>query len=341
MLDTKTIERYKVCPGEELCSQCFWANRSGGYCAGCDSYYQQNCLMSTCDFNCDSCGGGNHTPTFACCGRTGKLYPEWKEWLKSILETPVGNYAPEPLEIKNRVIPVLWHQEPLTHMNIPEEFSEVEVWAAPIREVFYFDGMFRRRNLKEYFNIPQKKKIILSTFDYDNYQEKLWKRRFQLNHLSFQGYGIDYWFPGHFSIYMNYSKLYQFLSAKRQQIHAQLTRSQFVWFELGQNIPLEFLNPIRDAASVLISTSHMNDKDSLSILKNEILTADAWFPKETSFFIVGGTHILPPLTNKRACFEINSNWIMKGILGCDLSGKKSELSKEELLKKNLKEVLNE
>jgi len=340
MLDPKTIKQYKECPWEELCRKCFWAKKNGGLCNGCNDDYHKRCLMRICDFNCDTCGGGDHTPTFACCGRTGILYPEWQEWLKSIFEIPVGNYTPEPLEIKNRVIPVLWHQEPLTHMNIPEEFPEVEVWTAPIREVFYSDGMFRKENLKEYLNIPQNRKLILSTFDYDNHQEMLWKRRFQLNHLSFQGYGIDYWFPGHFSIYMDYSKLYQFLSAKRQQIHAVQTRSQFVWFGLGQNIPRGFLNPIRDAASVLISTSHMNDKDSLSILKNEVQIADAWFPKETSFFIVGGTHILPPLSNNRACFEINSNWIMKGVLGQDLSGNRSELSKEELLKKNLKEVLS-
>ncbi|MCK4334188.1 hypothetical protein KAX06_05335 [candidate division WOR-3 bacterium] len=336
MLDPKTLERYRDCPGVKLCSDCFWAEKNGGYCDGCNSAYQQRCLMRPCDFNCDSCGGGDHATTFACCGRTAKLYPEWREWLKEILETSVGNYAPEPLEIKNRVIPVIYHQEEVMALNLTERFPEIDVWAVPIKKVCNPIGEFHSKDLKDYLNLPKDRKLILSTYAFDNYQEMLWEKGGGMN---YREHGIDYWFPGHFSIYMDDSKLYQFLSAKRQQMHAVGTRSQFVWFGLGQNIPVEFLNPIRDAASVLISTSNMDSVESRRILEKEVRQADEWFPKETSFFVVGGTRILPSISNDRALFEFNTNWIMKGIHGRDLSGAESELTKGDLLIQNLKEVL--
>lgn len=267
------------------------------------------------------------------------MWPEWQEDLKATLETPEENYAPEPLEIKNNVIPVIWRQEPLTHMNIPEEFPEVEAWAVPIHKVSNLKGEFRTDDLKDFLNLPKDRKLILSTYAYDNYQEMLWKKRYELNQEKYRKLGIDYWFPGHFSIYMDDNKLYQFLSAKRQQIHARLTKSQFVWFGLGENIPVEFLNPIRDAASVLISTSRMHSKRSLDILEKEVRTADEWFPKETSFFVVGGTYHFPSISEDRACYEFNSRWLMSALKGKSLSKRKHKVSKDKLLIENLKEVL--
>ncbi len=336
MLDPKTLERYRDCPGVELCSECFWAKKNGGFCNGCNSDYQQRCFKRTSKLDCTTCGGGSHARTFGYCGRTLKMWPEWQEGLKEILETPEENYAPEPLEIKNRVIPVIWHQEPLTHMKIPEEFPEIEAWAVPIYKVSNLKGEFRADDLKDYSNLPKDRKLILSTYAYDNYQEMLWEKGVGMN---YREHGIDYWFPGHFSIYMDDSKLYQFLSAKRQQIHAVRTKSQFVWFGLGQNIPVEFLNPIRDAASVLISTSHMDSKESRPILEKEVRKADEWFPKETSFFVVGGTHNFPPISNDRACYEINSRWLVSALKGKNLSKRKHKVSREKLLVINLKEVL--
>jgi len=260
--------------------------------------------------------------------------------LKETLETSVENYAPVPLGLRNLVIPVIYRRDEYLKTNIAERFPDVDAWAVPIYEVCSLNGVFYSEDLKDYLNLPKDRKLILSTYAPDDYQEMLWEKRYELNQEKYRKHGIDYWFPGHFSNYMDDNKLYQFLSVKRQQIHAIDTRSQFVWFDLGQNIPIKFLNPIRDAASVLISTSQINKKDgSLPILENEVRQADEWFPKETAFFIVGGTRILPSISDERALFEFNTNWIQRGIHGRDHLGRKSELPKKELLRKNLEEVL--
>lgn len=93
-----------------------------------------------------------------------------------------------------------------------------------------------------------------------------------LEKISIKILGIDYWFPGHFSIYDNDSKIYQFMNAKRQQLHALNTQSQFVWFRLGENIPLKFLKPIQNSGSVLISTGQIYSKKNKEILQIEIKT---------------------------------------------------------------------
>jgi hypothetical protein len=141
--------------------------------------------------------------------------------------------------------------------KIPEKFPGIDAWVTPIHKVAGKSGKFHSQDLKDYLGIPDDRKLILSTCAPDDYQEMLWK---EVKQIDYKKYNIDYWFPGHFSVYDNDSKLYQFASAKRQQAHAVLSGSQFVWFRLGENIPEEFLEPIRNATSVLISTGQMYSK---------------------------------------------------------------------------------
>lgn len=328
------LPKLTECPGKELCAECFWWVDNGGQCSGCDDDYQQRCLKRVCDYDCDYCSGGRKARTPGCCGRTVVLWHSWHDRLKEILEYPIADYAPAPLEINCRLIPVIYPE--VKKFGIPEQFPQIDAWAVPSHKVTDRKGQFKAGDLKVYLGLPGDKKLILVTCAPDDYQEMLWEKGPQ---MEYKKHGIDYWFPGHFSIYDDDSKLYQFISAKRHQIHAALTKSQFVWFRLGENIPVEFLNPIRKAPSVLFSTNQMYTKRNSDILLKEGESADRWFPPETSFFIVGSPQWLR-LSNKRTCFEINTNWLMRAIKGRNLAGQKeSALTRGELLAHNLNEAL--
>ena len=300
---------------------------------GCDDDYQQRCLKRVCDYNCYDCGGGGHAITPGCCGRTVVLWRSWRDRFKEILEYPVADYNPAPLQIQCRLIPVLYPD--VRKFRIPEKFPQIDAWAVPLRRVANVKGRFFSRDLKDYLGMPPDRKLILDTCAFDDYEETLWEKGPQ---MEYREHGIDYWFPGHFSVYDDDSKLYQFISAKRQQIHAAWTGSQFVWFRLGENIPIEFLNPVRNAPSVLISTNQMSSRRNKNILLREVKIADRWFPPETVFFIVGSPRWLG-LSDERTCYEINTSWLVRAISGRDMAERR-RLTRDELLVENIKEVLN-
>jgi len=335
----EALPKLRECPGKELCAECFWWVDNGGQCQGCDDDYQQRCVKRVCGYNCYVCSGGRKAHTPGCCGRTLVLWQSWRDRLKNVLDYPVAAYAPAPLEIKCRLIPVIYPE--VTKFGIPEQFPQIDAWAVPIHKVAGRKGRFYSKDLKYYLGLPPDKKLILVTCAPDDYQETLWDNGAQ---MKYKEHGIDYWFPGHFSIYDDDSKLYQFISAKRQQIHAIQTKSQFVWFRLGENIPVEFLNPVRSAPSVLISTNQMYTKRNIDILLNEVAIADSWFPPKTSFFIIGNPRRLG-LSDKRKCFEINTNWLMRALRGRDLAGKPQfakgvKFSKEEKFRKMFELLTN-
>ena len=322
------------CPGKALCSKCFWWHDNGGYCDGCDSEYQGRCLKRICAFTCSTCSGGKHAHVPGCCGRALASSPSWREQLKQLLEYPLPAYSPEPPDIRCRLIPVIYPQ--IRKYNIPQQFPEIDAWAVPIHKVASRKGKFRADNLKAYLGLPPDRKLILSTCAPDDYEEMLWEKGPQMD---YKGHGIDYWFPAHFSIYDDDSKLYQFLNAKRQQLHAIWSESQFVWFRLGEHIPKEFLAPIHSAPSVLISTNQMYWERNRIILHEEVGEADRSLPAETAFFVVGGTRDLP-ISSNRACFEINSTWLMRGIRRHNLKRRKEDnLEIPEVLTQNLKDTL--
>lgn len=314
------------------CPTCSWLDRNGGYCNGCDSAYQQKCIKQVCNFNCFTCSGGKHANTFGCCGRSPAL---WRERWEELLTYPMTDYVPEPLQIKCRLIPII---HSVREHRIPEQFPQIDAWAVPIHKVANRKGEFRSDDLKDYLGLPPDKKLILSTSAPDDYQEMLWERGPKMD---YQRHGIDYWFPAHFSIYDDDSKLYQFANAKRQQLHAAWTKSQFVWFRLGECIPIEFLIPILNAPNVLISTGQMFSKRNRNILTKEVQVADNWFPAETVFFFVGGRgHLSFSFSHKH--YEINSTWLIRGLKGYNLVGiQDMNLGKDQVLINNLKEVLQD
>jgi len=206
----------------------------------------------------------------------------------------------------------------------------------PIHKVANRNGKFKSNDLKDYLGFPPDRKLILSTCSFDDYEELLWKIG---PRIDYKKYGIDYWFPAHFSIYDDDSKIYQFANAKRQQLHAIWTKSQFVWFRLGEHIPIEFLTPMRKAPSVLISTNQMIYKHNEEILSKEVKAADSWFPPETTFFVIGNFKNLP-ISSNRVCYQIDSNWINRGIRGSNLARVvDNKIPKEEVLINNLKGML--
>lgn len=328
------LPELRECLGKALCEECFWWDHNGGWCSGCDDDYQKRCLKRVCSYNCYDCGGGGHATTPGCCGRTTVLQHSWRERFNEILEYPIADYAPAPLQIQCRLIPVIYAQ--IGKFRIPEEFPQIDAWAVPIHKVADRNGKFRSNDLKDYLSLAPDRKLILNTCAPDDYQETLWEKGPQ---MEYEQYGIDYWFPGHFSIYDDDSKLYLFINAKRQQIHATWTKSHFVWFRLGENIPVEFLNPIRQVPSVLISTNQMYSQRNRNILLNEVKVADGWFPQETDFFIVGD-HRWLSFSDKRKCFEINSRWLMLALKGRNLKDtSEPTLARKELLIHNLSEVI--
>lgn len=332
--DTAEVSpKLRECPGKALCVECFWWDHNGGWCPGCDDDYQQRCLKRVCNHNCYDCSGGKRARAPGCCGRMVVLQHSWRDKFKKILEYPVEDYIPAPLQIQCRLIPVLYPQ--ISKFRVPEQFTQIDAWAVPIHKVINRKWQFKSNDLKDYLGLPPDRKLILDTCAPDDYQETLWEKGPQ---MKYKKHGVDYWFPGHFSIYDDDSKLYQFISAKRQQIHAIWTKSQFVWFRLGENIPVEFLTPIRNAPSVLFSTNQMYTKRNSDILLDDMKIADRWFPPKTSFFILGSPRWFH-LSDERTCFEINTNWLMSALKGRDLAGQ-LQLDKQGKLLETGKRLTN-
>lgn len=326
------LNKFKDCPGQKLCSKCVWNVQNEGHCSGCNDDYKKRCIKSICAFtSCGNCSGGSHAKVVGCCGRAPK---SWHERWDKLLKYTVPKYTPNPLKIKCRLIPIIYAQ--IKKHRIPEQFPQIDAWAVPIQKVADRQGKFRSNDLKDYLGLPSDRRLILSTCSFDDFMEMLWRNGPEMN---FEKKGIDYWFPAHFSIYDDDSKIYQFANAKRQQLHAVWTKSQFVWFRLSDHIPIKFLSPIRNAPSVLISTNQMTRKHNKDILNKEVKAADSWFPPKTAFFVVGKFKKLP-ISSNRVCYQIDSNWINKGVRGVNLKGVVDmEISKEEVLMNNLKGVL--
>lgn len=326
------FNKFKNCPGKKLCSKCVWHAKNNGYCLGCDDDYRKRCIKGICAFtSCINCSGGEHAHVIGICGRAP--YAWRKRWDK-LLEYSLSDYSPEPLNIDCKLIPIIYAQ--IKKFRIPEQFPQIEAWIVPIHKVANRQGKFRSNDLKDYLGLPENRKLILSTCSSDDYEEMLWRKGPEMN---YEKYGIDYWFPAHFSIYDDDSKVYQFANAIRQQIHAIWTQSQFVWFRLGEHIPIELLSFLRNAQSVLISTNQMIYKRNKIILYNEVKVADSWFPPNIAFFILG-KHKNLPIRSNRTCYQIDSNWLNKGVRGYNLAGVLDmKIPKEEVLINNLKGVL--
>ena len=260
-----------------------------------------------------------------------------KDWMHSF-RTDVPSYAPPKLPIVSPLIPVIFSQ--IAKYKIPERFPTIDAWAVPIHKVMSLQAKFRSSDLKDYLGIPKSRKLILSTAAPDNFMEVLWEKRFELN---FSQFGIDYWFPAHFSIYDADGKAYQLFNAKRQQIHAVTVRSQFVWFRLGEYVPVDFLEPIRGARAVLISCQQMYSALNRSILCREVQIADQWFSPEAQFFFIGRARGgVGPLRSNRKVFRFDERWIMLGLHGRDRQNHPvPRLGIRALLIKNLREALCE
>lgn len=322
------------CRSSSLCRHCFWFSSNGGWCSGCDRDCHRRCLKRSCSLDCDRCSGGRHATTPGCCGRTVVKWRAWRSRLEEILHHPVSSYIPAPVPIRCRLIPVIYGQ--VRHLRLPEQFPEIDTWAAPIHKVASRKGRFRSSDLKDYLGLPADRKLILSTCAPDDFQEMLWEKG---PRMAYEDHGIDFWFPAHFSIYDDDGKLYQFLNAKRQQIHAVWTRSQFVWFRLGTSIPVDFLRPIRQAPAVLVSTQQAFSRRSREIAAREVRIADRWFPPETRFFQIGDAVRLP-LSESRVRFQVNTRWLLLGLKGRDLKNRpRPELPTAGLLSENLRAVL--
>jgi hypothetical protein len=250
----------------------------------------------------------------------------------------MSDYTPKPPEINCRLIPVI---HSIKKYRIPEHFPQIDAWAVPIHKAASKTGKLPSRDMKDYLGIPKCRKLILSTCAPDDFQEMLWLKVHKIN---FTKHGFDYWFPGHFSIYDDDSKLYHSVSAKRQQLHALLSRSQFVWFRMGENLPAKLLTPVLNAKAVLISTHQMYSEKNRDVLRIEVKRADQLFPQTTAFYLVGGRANLPQLSPSRVCYEINSSWLIRGLMRHDMKRNpirnKAGDNKRKILIHNLKEVLD-
>lgn len=322
---------FNLCPGKKLCPNCLLFKKNNGFCSGCDENYFNRCLKNFCYTKCNVCGGGRHLRVPACCARA----PMHTDYIK-LIDLEIPQYSPKPPEIKCKFIPILYNQ--IAKYRIPELFPQIDAWAVPMHKIMNSQGKFRAKNLKKYLGLPNNKILILSSCSPDNFMEMFWQK---WNYLNFKKYNIDAWFPANFSIYDNDCKFYQFFNAKRQQIHALKVKSQFVWFRLGENIPIEFLNPIKNSNSVIISSQQMYSSKNRAILKHEVEMVEKWFPPQTKFFVVG--KIASNFFSKtRSVYNLDSRWIMCALKGRTIKDRYlPNTTIKKLLIKNLKDNLME
>ena len=320
--------KYSRCPGSTLCPTCPLFVENDGPCSGCTNSYRDRCLQGRCYSRCNVCGGGLHAVVPAACGRS----PLRDEWAKIILP-PLKRYLPEPVKISTPLIPVIYGQADAR--RIPEKFPHIDAWAVPVHKAMSLKGEFRSADMKDYLGLTRGQKLILSTAGPDDFMEMLWEKG---DSLDYRRHGFDYWFPAHFSVYDNDSKFYQFFNARRQQIHARKTRSQFVWFRLGEHIPVSWLGPIRKSPSVLISCQQMYRRFNRELLLREIAIADRLFPITTEFFLLGAGYGAP-IKDGRRVHEIHTGWLVRGLKGYDMKEiPRPQLSRRRLLSRNLREL---
>jgi hypothetical protein len=324
-------KQFSACPGRALCPGCPLFAENGGPCSGCTDSYRERCLQGNCYSGCNSCGGGVHAVVVAACGRS----PLRDEWAKIILP-PLKPYSPAPVSIQTPLIPVIYGQRDAR--RIPELFPRIDAWAVPVHKAMSVQGRFRSADMKDYLGLSGNQKLILSTAGPDDFMEMLWEKG---ETLDYRGHGFDYWFPAHFSVYDNDSKFYQFFNARRQQIHARKVKSQFVWFRLGEHIPLGWIEPIRKCPSVLISCQQMYSRFNRELLRREIEIADRSFAHSTRFFLLGAGYGAP-VRPGRVVHEIHSYWLVRAMKGYDVKGvPRPGLSRRHLLRKNLKDLYRE
>jgi len=116
------LNEYKDCPGKKLCARCVWFSQNNGYCPGCDKDYSQRCIKAICAFtSCGTCSGGTRVNVIGCCGRAPE---EWRKRWDKLLEYSIPDYSPEPLEIKCRLIPIIYAQ--IKKFRIPDKFSQID-----------------------------------------------------------------------------------------------------------------------------------------------------------------------------------------------------------------------
>ena len=321
-------KKYSRCPGSTLCPTCPLFVENDGPCSGCTKSYRDRCLQGRCNSRCNRCGGGLHAVVPAACGRS----PLRDEWAKIILP-PLKRYRPDPVKISTPLIPVTYGQADAR--RIPEKFPYIDAWAVPVHKAMNLDGEFRSRDMKDYLGLVRGQKLILSTAGPDDFMEMLWEKG---ESLDYRGHGFDYWFPAHFSVYDNDSKFYQFFNARRQQMHARKIKSQFVWFRLGEHIPVSWLGPIRKSPSVLISCQQMYWQFNRELLRREILIADRLFPLTTEFFLLGAGYGTP-IQEGRRVHEIHTGWLVRALKGRDMKEiPRPHLSRRRLLSRNLRDL---
>ena len=328
----------KICHGTDYCNKCLIGKNNLNICPECDYNYSVRCIKRYCNLRCSRCGAGKKPfkEVFGVCGRTTLLSYNRFIDLDWLFKYEVRLPKSSTLNLKTKYIPII--DRDIIKLNIPEVLSEIDAWGVQLHDVYNLKkNEFISRDIKDYLKIAKNTKLILSTNSTDDYQEILWQNRFKLN---FTEYNFDYWFPGHFSIYDNDNKLYQFLNAKRQQIHAELSNSQFVWFRLGENIPLDFMKPLSISKNILFSTNSMVSEYNIRILQNEVSIADDFLPIDAEFYIVGGTSNLPKIKNDRKLYVIGTKWCKYGLFGKNMENKYDlefdKLNKKEQLVKNLK-----
>lgn len=269
-----------------------------------------------------------HAIVPAACGRS----PLRDDWAKLVLES-FEPYHPEPICISTLLIPVIYGQADARH--IPEEFPYIDAWAVPVHKAMNIHARFRSKDMKDYLGLSSGQKLILSTAGPDDFMEMLWERA---ETLDYREHGFDYWFPAHFSVYDNDSKFYQFFNALRQQMHARKVKSQFVWFCLGEHIPIGWLDPILDSPSVLISCQQMYSWFNRELLSREIGIADHTFPLSTAFFLLGSGYNAQ-INTSRKVYEIHSGWLVRGLKGYDMKRTlRKQLSRRRLLCRNLRDL---
>lgn len=218
--------------------------------------------------------------------------------------------------------------------EIPREFPEIDAWAVPVHKALRLDGTFRASDMKDYLGLGPGQRLILSTAGPDDFQEMLWERG---GRIDFAAHGIDYWFPGHFSVYDDDSRFYQFFNARRQHLHARRIGSRFQWFRLGEHVGTDWLDIAPDSGSIVISCQQMFSGRNQALLRREIEAADRYFEPAAAFFLLGAGYGAA-ISAERRVHELHAKWMVSGLKGYDVGDhERPELDKARLLRENLLE----
>ena len=339
------------CQGEDGCGGCPLYRDNGGRCGGCTPRHREQLAdnFRSCFGECHECTGFQVEVTAICC----------RSPLKDVYLTAVTGgsewNAPTYQFTERAAIRPTTHAIPyftsggISTVGPSEEYLvESDIVAVNLSRVWGGRG-FYSRDMKDYFRLPARTKLVLLTMTKDDVLERAWEQELYADPLEFSRVGFDYWMPLQFSAYPEEAKMHQYYQLLRTLRALEQSRA---WFMTGDHHVEGFdvddlvAEGCLHVPQITINTQFVTNDESLRWQLRMLRHWHATLPDRVAFFLVGQINPrfvtnVRAVCGARALYFISSKPFYLATKGQALrqSGKaqKSTLDKYDLFQHNLQQ----